>query len=323
MMLNRRELLFAAIVGVQAVVLSACTEQTTTTTRTLDKHNGTVYDHSELAWYMQQRYGVDEDDCQFYAFEAFGQACLLARGTNDSGNHYILRAFGEGVSNWYRQGSWIVEAMNITATEQTYNDKSIEYAEFVVGNTILHMFVADNKSGKIERMFLLRGTDDYFKKEGELFIWEYDRNGRPKGLFHSSGLFAEAFYGVDVRGEFTKNYGDYDIFSYDSEGRLDRVSFSSAKLSDNMISEIQGSTGVGIGSLVFTYDIDGNRKTVTQDVSGRHEVVEFSHDSDGKVVQVTISESDLFDANAESYRAKVTVTYRTDGSTEYSEPIVE
>lgn len=326
MMLKRRRLLCVLIASLIAVLLSACTTTATTETDVTvkDTRNNTVYDHSELAWYIQKRYGVDEADCQFYSFDASGQAYLLARGSDGkNGNHYILRAFGGGVSNWYRNGSWIAESTSVSDSGQSYNGKSIELVEFVVGNTIIHMFVADNASGMIERVFVLAGSDDYYKKEGNIFIWEYDRNGKNRGLYHGSGLFSAAFYGVDSRGENVKDYGDYSIFSYDTDGRLKRVIYTSAKFSNNALSEIEGSAGIGVGSLEFSYDVNGNRKSVAQDLSGVHEMVEFSRDSSGKIVQVTISETDLLDSGAESYKAKVTVTYRDDGSTEYSEPIFE
>lgn len=322
-MLNRRELLYLLGTGAVSLALCACTEEKPTT-NVKDTHNNTVYDHSELAWYIQQRYGVDEADCQFYAFESSGTAYLLARGKNNSGgNHYILRVFADGVANWYRSGSWIVESMSVSDIEQTYNDASIELVEFNFGNRIIHMFVGNNKFGLIERMFVLSGTEDFYNKEGEFFIWEYDRNGRAKGLYHGAGLFANAFYGTDNRGEFIKNYGDYDQFTYNSEGRLERVFFMSAKLSNNVITVIEGSGGAGVGSYEFFYDIDGNRSTVTQNMSGVLEKVDFSHDSYGRIVQVTISESNLINSGDDSYWAKVTLTYREDGSTEYSEPITQ
>lgn len=324
MKLKGKTILCVLLACLIAVVISACTKEESGTTTVKDTRNNTVYDHSELAWYVQSRYGVEEADCQFYAFETSGQACLLARGKNNSGgNHYVLRMFASGVSSWYRYGSWIVESVSVSDIEQTYDDNNIELVEFVYGNAILHMLVASNSSGMIERLYILAGSDDYYNKEGDFFIWEYDRKGRAKGLFHSSGPFAEAFYGLDARGEFIKDYGDYSIFTYDSEGRLERVNYTSAKFSNNTLSEIQGSAGVGVGSLGFTYDIDGNRTAAIQDLSGTHEMVEYSRDASGKVVQATISESDLLGSGGELYRAKVTVTYRTDGSTEYSEPIVE
>ena len=328
MMLKRRTVLRMLGVCVAATVLSACTTTTSTdggsATATKDARNETVYDHSELAWYIQKRYGVDEADCQFYAFDSGSTAYLLAKGSGASGgNHYVLRAFGGGVSSWYREGSWIVESTSAAEFEQSYNGKPIELVEFVYGNSILHMFVAFNDSGKIERLFVLSGSDDYYNKEGQIYIWEYDRNGRAKGLYHGSGLFSAAFFGVDSRGENFKDYGDYSIYTYDTEGRLLRVTFTSAKFSNNVISEIEGSAGIGVGSLEFAYDINGNRSSVTQDLSGVHQMVKFSRDASGKIVQVTFSESDLLDSDAESTQAKVTVTYRDDGSTEYSDPIYE
>ena len=318
MTLKRKSFLFVLIAGVFALLLSACGGQTGSAAK--DPRNNTIYDHSELAWYIQQRYGVEQDDCQYYSIEFAQKSGLVARFSDDSNaTRYIVRVFGPTIADGYRNESWVLESVSTATIEDEYNGKSIEQAEFVYGSSIIHMFIANNSSGQIERMFIISDSGDYHKGEGEFFIWKYDGSRNATGMFHASGRFSEAFYGQDARGELTKVYGDYYTFTYDADGRLQTSEFSSAQLKDNVVGELKGGSET-TRTLDFSYDDEGNRTAATGQDRGNTEKLEFSRDSDGRVVEVVITMSQEGDDGAETYKAKVTLTYNDDGSVVYSDP---
>ena len=312
---KNKTILLALVAGVLALLLAACGSGSS---KASDPRNNTVYDHSELAWYIQQIHDVDEGSCEFYTIEFAQKSCLLARYKDSDGEHYVSRVFGPTIADAYRNESWTIESVRATDAEDTYNDKAIQHVEFMYGSSIIHMFIANGKSGKIERLFLVSDTADYHGIEGEFFIWSYDSAGNATGQFHSSGRFDEAFYGLDARGQFSTVYGDYYTFAYDADGRLQTSAFSSAQLKDNVVSDLKGGSDT-TRTISFAYDDEGNRTNAdAHDVSGE-ETIAFTRNSDGQVVQAMITMTD----GTDTYKARIDVTYNEDGSVVYSDPTTE
>ena len=317
MKLNKKSLLCVLIASLFVIVLCACNGDSGSG-KASDPRNNTVYDHSELAWYIQQIHDVDESACEFYTIEFNQKSCLLARYDDGDGAHYVARVFGPTIADAYRNESWTVESVRVAAAEDMYNDKAIEHVEFMYGSAIIHMFIANNDSGKIERLFLVSDSADYHGVAGEFFIWSYDKAGNATGQFHSGGRFDEAFYGLDARGLFSTVYGDYYTFTYDADGRLQTSAFSSAQLKDNVVEDLKGGSDT-TRTIDFTYDANGNRTAANaHDVSGE-ESLTFSRNVDGQVIQVGITMTD----GTDTYKAKISVTYLEDGSVTYSDPVFE
>ena len=311
-MMKRYGLLSAVLVLIAMVVLSACTLVGDPFKSPVSVRYNTVYDHSELAWYIEQRFGVAEEDCQFYAFDDSEEAFLLAIFAKDGKSHCIIHAFNNGAFDWYQYGHEFIESKSTTIVDKTPDDRDIYLIEFEFDGMTVDFYAVENDEGVIEMLFSPYNYEDNSERFGRLYFWGYDK-GRAGYLFACDTTFADAFGSRD------DIYGEEYVFQYDDEGRLTRIDVLYAYLNDRTVTESSEDSSDN-HTFDLSYDTDGNRNRVVEIWGNSRDQLTYTRDNLGKVIEADASQSYLDDPDAQPYDLTFYVTYMSDGFSDYSEP---
>ena len=286
------------------------------TASTRNNRNNTLYDHSELEWYIESNYGVSEADCHFCEFNNIEGAFLLSRVPDEeNGARYILHVFDNDIYDWYAYDNLIIEQSQAEVYDQTGDGRDIYKVDFSYEEASCSIYVLLNDADQVEKLFLCSGdeteADDTY---GTMCFYKYDDEGSE--LLCS--VLAQASFNETFRGmeEITGKLAD---FQYDAAGNLSKIEYTEGAVSSGNVPGISNESEI-YSTIEFSYDESGFRTGVTETAgtysSCRDELV-YTRDEDGKAIQADARRYDLENEDNMPEQRQFKIEYLSGGLTNY------
>ena len=147
------------------------------------KDYSTVFEQSELRWYISEKYGEKAvSDYCFYDLDDHGEvSCVVAqRYTSGNGPEMLMHVFNRDIADWYCYNNDIL----VSARSEKYTEiegigpvyRLTMYAdidprnEYTIDSGTYYVYLTDNKSGLLDRIFLDNSGD---RETGTAGRYEY------------------------------------------------------------------------------------------------------------------------------------------------------